>query len=363
VRVAIAPSRSAGGYSHSVRLWLAGLLVAAAAAFVGAGCAPVLAAPPHLVAVWPAPNATLPVALHAFELTFNRSLRREETWAEVWRDEDGVPMATETVIDAHNSRRLRVNILEPAAGQYRLRWHAVSARTSATSDGEQVFEMQEESISAPRLQVSRVSADSGDRIQISGNGFGQECPVRLTIGDDEQALTTVETNAEGAFVIDTKVPPSVPFGLQPVAAVDVWGDSATAPLQVRWGGWPPLVAFTVGQPGPRAGEVTFSLSVRNRSDYLLEKVRVIMSDPDGATFVAAEPQTARQERALAWEIPMVDRGVVGPFRATFKVSGAVATHARIEFRHRRPHGCNGDDCLPAFVSETMSDSTAVYPAD
>jgi hypothetical protein len=103
--------------------------------------------------------------------------------------------------------------------------------------------------------------------------------------------------------------------------------------------------------------------VRNRSDYLLERVRVTMADPDGGRFVAAEPATHRDEQAVVWDIPSVDRGVVGPFRATYRVSAAVAMHARVEFRHRRPHGCNGEECLPAFVSETSSESTLVYPAD
>jgi hypothetical protein len=272
-------------------------------------------------------------------------------------------MATDAVVDSNSGRRLRVNILEPTAGQYRLRWHAVSLRTAAVSDGEQVFSMQDESIAAPRLQVSRGIAESGDKIRIHGNGFGEDCPVRVTIGDDDQPLTTVETNAQGSFETEANVPPGVAFGVQPISAMDVWGDSATAALQVRWGGWPPLMAFTVGIPGPRSGEATFSLSVRNRSDYVLEHVLVVLSDPDGSTFAAAEPAATRQDRAIVWEIPTIDRGVVGPFRATFRVTGPVSTHARIEFRHRRPSGCTGDDCLPAFISETTSDSTPVYPAD
>jgi methionine-rich copper-binding protein CopC len=328
---------------------------------VAAGCAPSLPSPPYLVAVFPAVNATLPVTQHVLALTFNRPLDPETTWAAVWRDEDGAPIATDAIVDARTGRRLRVNILKPVAGQYRLRWHAVSARTAATTNGEQVFSIQDESIAAPRLQVSRITAESGDTVRITGDGFGQDCPVKLTIGDDDQPLSTVETNPEGGFVTEAKVPVGIPFGLQPVSAVDVWGDSATAALQVRWGGWPPLVAFTVGQPGPRSGEITFSLSVRNRSDYLLEHVRVIMSEPQDGTFVAAEPQAQRRERAISWDIAVLDRGVVGPFRATFRVPGAVAAHARIEFRHRRPRGCTGDDCLPAFISETISDSAPVYP--
>jgi hypothetical protein len=105
--------------------------------------------------------------------------------------------------------------------------------------------------------------------------------------------------------------------------------------------------------------VTFAVSVRNRSDYLLEQVRVVLDDPapGQSSFVGAEPNADRQPGAVTWTIPVLYRGVAGPFRATFGVSGAVASHARIEFRHRRPRGCTTDDCPPAFVSETTSDST------
>jgi methionine-rich copper-binding protein CopC len=329
---------------------------------LAAACAPALAAPPRLVAVWPSAGAKLPVAPHTFELTFNRALRADASSAAVWRDDqDGQPIPTHAEVEPTNPRRLRVQILAPSTGRYRLHWHAVADRTAAMRDGEQGFSMRDESVEAPRLQVNRTTAESGEKFEVAGHGFGQDDHVRLTIGDDEQALRTVETNDEGAFVAETQVPAGVAFGVQPISAVDARGNSATAAVQVRWGGWPPLLAFTVGQPGPRPGEVTFSLSVRNRSDYVLEQVRVVLGDPDGASFVAAEPAPQRQDQALAWEIPMVDRGVVGPFLATYRVTGATATHARIEFRHRRPRGCTGDDCLPAFVSETTSDSAPVVP--
>jgi methionine-rich copper-binding protein CopC len=338
-------------------------VLAALVGLVAAGCAPVLVSSPHLVAVWPSAGSRLPVAPHTFELTFNRLLRAESTWASVWRDDDGALVPSETSIEPANPRRLKVRLLEPRSGVYRLQWHAVTARSGGEANGEQVFSMQDESAEAPRLQVTRSSAEGGDTVEIVGTGFRKQSPVRLSIGDDDQALTSAETDGRGAFRTQTPIPPGVPFGLQPVTAADASGAAGSEAVQVRWGGWPPLFAFTVGQPGPRPGDVTFSLSVRNRSDYLLERVRVTMADPDGGRFVAAEPATHRDEQAVVWDIPSVDRGVVGPFRATYRVSAAVAMHARVEFRHRRPHGCNGEECLPAFVSETSSESTLVYPAD
>ncbi|MCA1645928.1 MAG: copper resistance protein CopC [Chloroflexi bacterium] len=330
---------------------------------LAAGCAPVLATPPHLVAVWPAASASLPVVPTTFELTFNHTLSAESSWAAVWRDEDGSPLPVEIALEPSNPRRLDVFLKDPAAGEYRLAWHAVSARTAAAVDGEQTFSLQDESARPPRMELSSRLADAGDKVEVAGHGFGKRCTVQLSIGDDEQPLTSIETDARGAFTIETRVPRGVPFGQQPVSAIDTCGASAMTALQVRWGGWPPLVAFDVGQPGPQPGEVTFAVSLRNRSDYVLEHVRVILADPSGAALVSAESDPRRQDQSLVWEIPMMDRGVFGPVRATYRVTGAVTSHASIGFRHRRPRGCSGDDCQIAFVSETTSDSTSVSPPD
>jgi methionine-rich copper-binding protein CopC len=324
-------------------------------------CAPVLAAPPHLVAAWPADGANLPVTPQTLELTFNTALHPESTWAAVWRAEDGATLATETSIDPGDGRRLSMRLQQPTAGQFRLHWHAVAARTGAVADGEQDFSMQDESAGSPRLEVSRTTAESGEKLELSGSGFTPRTTVQMAIGDDEQPLTTADTDARGAFDIQTRVPAGVPFGMQTISAVDASGNSAAAALQVRWGGWPPLVAFTVGHPGPEVGDVTFSLSMRNRSDYVLERIVIRVADPEGATFVTAQPRPQREGRAIVWDLPTMYRGVAGPFQATYRVGGVVTSHAHIEFRHRRPRGCSSEECLPAFLSETTSDSPPVRP--
>jgi methionine-rich copper-binding protein CopC len=341
-------------------------LILATASVVGlilSGCAPVLAAPPHLVAAWPSAGVTLPVERTTFDLTFNHALSPDASWAAVWRDEDGLPIAADSAVELSNPRRLSVVVKEPTAGEYRLHWHAVAARTGAAVDGEQTFSLQDESASPARVELSRAAAETGEKVALTGRGFGKRCAVQLTIGDDEQALSTVATDANGAFVAEARVPQNVPFGEQPVLATDMCGATATTALHVRWGGWPPLVAFDVGQPGPATGEATFWVTLRNRSDYVLERVRVVLPDPQGASFVSADPRPKRQDQTISWEVPTMDRGVRGPFRVTYKVTGVVSSHAWIEFRHRRPNGCSGDDCLPAFVSETTSESTPVAAAD
>jgi methionine-rich copper-binding protein CopC len=337
-------------------------IVSALTGIAALSCAPALSTPPHLIAASPADGVSLPVESRTFELTFNRRLSPGASWISVWREDDGATMATETNIDTMYPGHAQVRLLEAKPGTYRLHWHAVDARSTAAADGEQDFTLQNESSAAPRLQVSRAAADSGEKLEIVGKGFAEKCLVKLTLGDDGVNLTSVETNAYGDFDTETRVPPNVAFGIQPLAAEDTQGGAATAALQVRWGGWPPLVGFTVGQPGPRPGEVTFALSARNRSDYLLERVRMVLSDPQGATFLNADPRPQRQNASSVWEIPSMDRGAIGPFHATFRATGAVIGQMRIEFRHRRPPGCSDDECGPPFVSESVSESTEVTPA-
>ena len=175
----------------------------------------------------------MPIAPHTLELTFNRPLQPESTWAAVQR-EDGPPTPTDTVVEPANPRRLTVHLQQPAAGQYRLHWHAVAARTAAAADGEQDFALQDESPGAPRIDLSQPTADSGDKLEVKGNGFDKRSSVTLTIGDDAQALNTVETDAHGSFGVDVRIPPGVPFGVQPVSATDGGGgrghDGRAGPL-------------------------------------------------------------------------------------------------------------------------------------
>jgi hypothetical protein len=158
------------------------------------------------------------------------------------------------------------------------------------------------------------------------------------------------------------LPDWVPFGLQPLAAVDSDGSRATAAVGVRWGGWPPAVATDVGQPGPGPGQVTFVVQPRNRSDYVLEHVMVVMQDPQASTLVGSSPEGQHRDGTLTWQIPVMDRGQFGPFRATYQTSSAIVSHAWLEFRHRHERGCTGDPCLPAFISVSTADSLQVAPA-
>ena len=150
---------------------------AALLAFIVASCAPSLSAPPHLVATWPVAGASLSVARHTLELTFNRPLQADASWAALWR-EDGSSLPSEVTLDASDARRLKMRVLEPAAGSYQLHWHAVSAGARLGTDGAQPLTLRNESPAPPRLDVSPSTTDTGERLELVGKGFEKPRPMR-----------------------------------------------------------------------------------------------------------------------------------------------------------------------------------------
>jgi hypothetical protein len=295
---------------------------------------------------------------------FNTPLAADATSAGVTREDGGAAVTTAVAVDASNPRRLTVRLLNPAVGAYQLHWHAVAAEAPANaSEGDQAFALQNESPTPARIDISPATVEVGDRLELVGKGFRPGSPMQLTIGDDAQPLTTTETDARGTFNVETKLPDSVPFGMQPITAADTDGHNATGAVQVHWGGWPPAVATNTGQPGPGPGEITFTLAVRNRSDYVLEHVQVVMKDPDAATLVVADPGAQRQEDTMVWQIPVMPRGTYGPYHATYRADTGTVSHAWLLFRHRHARGCaGGSTCVPAFISESTADSAGVAPA-
>jgi methionine-rich copper-binding protein CopC len=325
-----------------------------------AGCAPTLSVAPHLVATWPMPDARLPVAKQTLELVFNRPLAADSSWAEVI-GEDGSRLPAAHGLDPNDPRRLSVRLVEPTAGNFDLRWHVLAADSHLASDGDQTFTLEAGASTPPHVDVSPASAEIGERLELVGKGLPKNSPLRLTIGDDDQPLATAQTDGSGRFNLEARVPQSVPFGLQRVSAFDGPRRVAETGVQVQWGGWPPLIGSDVGRPGPGPGEVTFTLQVRNRSDYVLEQVRLVLRDPDGSALVSADPGAQREGATLVWDIPVMDRGPANPVHVTYSADRPVVSHAWFEFRHRRERGCVRGDCLPAFISNSVADSEPVAP--
>jgi hypothetical protein len=336
------------------------MLLAATALLLASACTPSLAVPPRLVARWPMPGAHLSVSRYTFELTFNRVLDGHASWAAVTSDHGGA-IPTDVSVDPNEARRLQVHLLEPAAGEFELTWHTVAAGSSQASDGEQTFVLESGTPAPPHIDIGPTVAEVGDRLELTGKGFATQTSLQLTIGDDDRPLASTQTDDHGRFNFEARVPPSVPYGLQRISVFDGTQRVATGSLQVHWGGWPPLVAADSGQAGPDHGQVTFTLNLRNASDYVLEHIHVVLADPDGGRFVSADAGGRRDGNSLVWDIPVMDRGVYGPLHVTYLADRPLVSHAWFEFRHRAEHGCADGDCLPPFISTSTADSAAISP--
>jgi methionine-rich copper-binding protein CopC len=333
------------------------------ALLIVAACSPDLAVAPYLVASWPVQNALMSVAPHSIDLTFNQALQPDATGAEVRSAEGDVVLRSRATLDPSDPRHLQVRIFDATLGAFDVRWRAVAADSRMPSVGVLRLTFEDGTPSPPRIDVSPHTAESGERLELVGKGFAHSSAVTLAIGDDAQALATTQTDAAGKFNLEARVPASVPLGMQPVVATDAEGRRAVGSVEVHWGGWPPVVAYVVGQPGPDPGEVTFTLTARNLSDYVLEHMRVLLQDPRAGVLVSADPSAQRHDGSLEWDIAVVSRGEFGPYHATYRTSDAVVGHAWLEYRHRAERGCTaGRDCLPAFISSSTADSTRVQPA-
>jgi methionine-rich copper-binding protein CopC len=325
-----------------------------------AGCSPVLAAAPRLVSTWPTPGATLPVAKMTVEFVFNRALDPAGSWAQLTTG-DGGRASARVVVDPNDPRRLTVRMLEPGPGSVIVHWQVSAMDSHLTTDGDTPFSLDPSTPAPPRIDVSPPQADTNDRLELVGKGFPANAVVPLVIGDDDQPLALANTDAAGRFNLEAHVPETVPYGLQRISAFDDSRRVAATTVQVQWGGWPPVVGRSVGVPGPEPDEVTFTLNLRNRSDYVLEHVRVVLPDPEASQVVATDADAQQQDAALIWEIPVMDRGLARPLHVTYRTDHAITARASVEFRHRKERGCYRGDCLPAFISTSVVDSEPTAP--
>lgn len=338
-------------------MWLCAIVV------IGAACAPTIPAPARLVFATPAPDAVVGTFPRVIQLHFSQDLLPGQSTANLL-DEASQPLASEAYLEPGDARALTVQTTQGGTGRFTVYWRTLSAETRTEDTGKFSFSVEPGQPSQPRISVSPGLSEVQQPVTVSGSGFDSRASIELTIGDDDERLGTVQADATGAFSEDVTIPGDVPFGQQPVWAREDGGSIAGTGIEVRWGGWPPLRVFTQAAPGPNQHQVTFTVTGSNRSDYVLDGVRVRLAVPDGSSLISASEGAQIDGGALVWDEGVVDRTSLTPRSAIFSVSAErpVVGGAWVEFRHRRTSGCIGDQCIPAFVDETYSASGPVTPA-
>jgi methionine-rich copper-binding protein CopC len=328
-----------------------------------AGCAPRSPLRAHPILIQPPPDAVLGAPPHAAEIAFTAPLAGNRS-SLVVMDADGNVVSERSQVDPADPRRLVAPLRSALrSGAYELIWRSVEASTSAELEGQEHFRIEPSAPERPAIAFSSAEVDAGDKLSISGSGFSPSTRVVLTIGDDADQLAVTSSREDGSFVVAAlPVPPDLPLGEQAITARDNNGATAARLLRVHWGGWPPLRLTVAARPGPSAGQVTVDVGARNRSDYTLRDVRLVLRLAPG-TSVAATSQGGREEAgSVVWDVSgTLERGPLDAHWAILSVSGAgerPTFSAWAQYGHLPERSAIWGD-LPGFYSSAASPEARV----
>jgi len=244
-----------------------------------------------------------------------------------------------------------------ANGLYTVNWVSISDQDGDKEDGAFNFGLRA-GVAAPVLHVDRASADVGQRLTLSGSGYKPNGSIVISAGDDDEFVDAGRADASGQFNLAAALPSDLPFGKQTITAADGDGAKATGEVMVRWGGWPPLKVH-VDASGAR-DDMTFSVTLTNRSDYAVRVNAARLQLPPGTTFKSADNGGRLDAFGEAswdtFELPA--RGSVGPLNVVLdttklKDGDDVTAWAWVTYSHAQEQGDDGS-LLPSFQSSAVS---------
>jgi methionine-rich copper-binding protein CopC len=323
-----------------------------------AGCAPRALLHAHPILIQPPPNAVLGAPPSTAEIAFTAPVAGDRS-SLVVIDSDGSVVSERSRVDVTDPRRLVAALPGSLpSGAYELIWRSVEASTNAELDGQEKFRIEPSAPQRPAIAFSMPEVDAGDKLSITGTGFSPNTRVVLTIGDDADQLAVTSSREDGSFVVAAlPVPADLPLGEQPVTARDNNGATAATLLRVHWGGWPPMRLSVNARAGPRPDQVTVDLGGRNRSDYTLRDVRLVLRLPPGASLTSASPGGREDSASVVWDVPgSLERGPLDPRWAILSVDrsdGAPTFGAWAQYGHLPERSPIWGD-LPGFYSSSAS---------
>ena len=344
---------------HACDKLLVGVLFSVLAGLLGlAGCGPRALTRAHPILIQPPPDAVLGAPPSAAEIAFSAPVAGDRSSLAVIAP-DGTVVSDRSQVDVSDPRRLVAPLRASlASGAYELIWRSVEASTSAELEGQERFHIEPSAPPRPTISFSSSDLDAGQSLSIVGSGFTPSTRVLVTIGDDADPLAVTSSLEDGSFVVASiPLPPDLPLGEQPVSARDNNGAAAASLLRVHWGGWPPLRLTLATRTGPQPGQLTVELNVRNRSDYTLRDVRLLLRLPPGASLVSASQGGHEDNGNVVWEVPgTLERGPLEARSATLSVprSGTPPTvGAWAQYGHLPERNALWGD-LPGFYSSAAS---------
>src|SRR5919198_1957552 len=321
-----------------------------------AACAPTAPMRAHPILIEPVPDAVLGAQPSTAEIAFSARLDPDRSRLLV-TDAEGTVVSEPSRVDTSDPRRLVAPLRGLAPGVYQLVWSSVQAGSTASLEGQARFRIEPGAPARPTIRLSSPQLDSGQPLSVEGQGFAPSTRVVVSIGDDADELAVTTSRADGSFVIAAvPVPDDLPLGEQPVLARDNQGAAAASLLRVHWGGWPPLRLTLTRMPGPVPGEVTVQVGGRNRSDYVLRDVRLILLLPAEARLVSANPPGREDNETVVWDpISNLERGPPEPRLAILRTDPRAAAEVRVwaEYGHM-PEQNPIWGPLPGFFSNAVS---------
>ncbi|GAC1320614.1 MAG: hypothetical protein NVSMB2_16670 [Chloroflexota bacterium] len=346
------------------RSGLLALFVAAVTAVsLSAGPATIAHASARYVSSTPEAGGFLTSAPAAVRITFDEDVTMPGSNISVvavgGAEVNGGPVA----VDASNHKTLVVPLKSGLAnGLYTVNWVSLASKDGSRQQDAFNFGLRA-GAAPPVVHLDRETVEMGQMLGITGSGYKPNGSIVVSAGDDDEFVDAGKADATGLFRGDVALPADLPLGIQTVTVADGDGAKATADLQVKWGGWPPL-KLTVAADTNK-DDVIFTVNVFNRSDYHLRVDAARLRLPEGTEYKTADNGGRLNSAGEAtWDaIDLPPHGAAGPLTllvdtTALKDGSDVTGWVWAQFSHPQEHSDDGM-VLPAFVSSAVSKTATV----
>jgi methionine-rich copper-binding protein CopC len=242
-------------------------------------------------------------------------------------------------------------------GQYTVNWVSISTQNGDKEEGGFNFGVRA-GAPPPVMHVEPASVDVGQMVTISGAGYKPNGSIVVSAGDDDEFVEAGRSDATGTFSKTVQLPPDLPYGSQTITAADGDGAKATQDVMVMWGGWPPVKVHVDASGAP--DDMTFSVTLTNRSDYSLQIKAARLKLPEGTSYKSADSGGRLNAFGEAtWDtFDLPAHGSVGPLSVvvdtnTLKDGQDVTAWAWVLYNHAQKKSDDGT-VLPQFQSSAVS---------
>ncbi len=249
-----------------------------------------------------------------------------------------------------------------ANGLYTVNWVSLSNKDGSTQKDAFNFGLRA-GAAPPVMHLDQESIDMGQKLGITGSGYKPNGSVVVSAGADDEFVDAGKADASGTFHGSVVLPADLPLGMQTVTVADGDGAKATADLQVKWGGWPPLKVTVAADTAK--DDVTFTVNLFNRSEYHLLVNAARLRLPEGTSYKEADNYGRLNSAGeVTWDtIDLPPHGSFGPFTVVvdttkLKDGSDVTGWVWAQFSHREEKADDGT-VLPPFVSSAVSKPATV----